>query len=202
MEKTNKVVKAVREKISEEAYGMICNAILSDSMEKGDIIYRFLIIGFSMGAKVVDNLSNDAVLNIFNLNRNVGNETHHLLGFIRFSESINKILLAKIKPKNDVLRLLAPHFSDRLNTENFVIYDENRKSAILHRSGYQWIYTADMEFNEEKMKLITDAEEEYRILWKTFFDTIAIEERKNFKLQRNNLPLRFRSNILEFSGEN
>lgn len=200
VEKTNKVVKSVREKISEEAYDMICHAILSDSADKGDIIYRFLILGFAMGPKVVDHLSNNAVINIFNLNRNVSNEAHHFLGFVRFTD-VNNILLSKIHPKNDVLQIIAPHFADRLNTENFVIYDEKRKSAIIHKSGLPWIYSRDIDFNEEKLKQITEEEDEYRVLWKIFFDTIAIEERKNHKLQRNNLPLRFRSNLLEFNQE-
>ncbi|MGB8450983.1 MAG: TIGR03915 family putative DNA repair protein [Anaerocolumna sp.] len=198
-EKAVKVTKAIKEKISEEAFEMVCHAVLSDEVLKGDMIYRFLILGFSIGSKVVDFLSNDIVLNIFNLNRNVGNEAHHFLGFLRFTESKNNILLARIKPKNDILRLIAPHFSDRLNTENFVIYDEKRKTAVIHRSGFPWIYVWADELNMDKFQELSDQEEEFQLLWKTFFNTIAIEERKNTNLQRNNLPLRFRSNMLEFT---
>jgi probable DNA metabolism protein len=198
-EKVIKVTKAIKEKISEEAFEMICHAVFSDETQKGDMIYRFLILGFSIGPKVVNFQSNDIVLNIFNLNRNVSNEAHHILGFLRFKEISNNILLAKLNPRNDILRLIAPHFADRLNTENFVIYDEKRKTAVIHRTGYPWIYVLADEVNIDGFQELSDREEEFQLLWKTFFNSIAIEERKNYNLQRNNLPLRFRSNMLEFS---
>ncbi len=201
MEKAAKVSRAIKEKISEEAYGMVCHAVLSDQADKGDMIYRFLILGFSLGAKVVNYLSNDIVLNIFNLNRNVLNESHHFLGFLRFTESVDKILSARIKPRNDILRLIATHFSDRFAMENFVIYDEKRRTAVVHRSGFPWIYVMADEINLDKFWEVSEREEEFQSLWKTFFNTIAIKERKNNKLQRNNLPLRFRSNMLEFLSE-
>ncbi len=199
-EKALKVSKAIREKISGEAYEMVCHAALSDEGKKGDMIYRFLILGFSLGPKAVNLLNNDKVLNIFNLNRNVMNESHHFLGFLRFTESKDNILFAKIKPRNDILRLIAPHFSDRLNMENFIIFDERRKTAVFHKSGFFWIYVTADDFNMDKLLELSDQEEEFQSLWKTFFNTIAIEERKNYRLQRNNLPLRFRSNMPEFSS--
>ncbi len=199
-EKTEKVSKAVMNKISEEAFEMICHAALSDEAWKGDSIYRFLILGFSIGPAIVNHLNNDTVLNIFNMNRIVSNEAHHFLGFVRFTEGKNKILMSKIKPKNDILRLIAPHFADRLNLEDFIIYDEKRKTAVIHRSGFPWIYTLADNLNLDRFDELSEQEENFRLLWKTFFNTIAIEERKNFKLQRNNLPLRFRSNMLEFSS--
>lgn len=198
-EKTKKVAKAIKEKISVEAFDMVCNAAWSTEKEKGDIIYRFLVLGFHIGYKVVDLLSNDIVIRIFKMNRNVANEAHHFLGFVRFKESEHHILFAKINPKNDVLRLIAPHFSERLNTENFIIYDEKRKTAIIHRSGYPWIFTYADELNVDKFKSISEKEEEFQTLWRIFFDTISIEERKNYALQRNNMPKRFRSNMLEFT---
>ena len=40
--------------------------------------------------------------------------------------------------------------------------------------------------------------DEYRDLWKTFFDSIAIKERTNPKLQQNMMPLRYREYAVEF----
>lgn len=198
-DKTNKVAKAIREKISEEAFDMVRTASLSVDMEKGDYIYRFLIVGFHIGPKIVEQLGNPSVMNIFKLNRNVSNEAHHFLGFVRFAENKNKILFAKINPKNDVLRLIAPHFSDRLNTEHFVIYDEKRKTGIIHRSGYPWVFIYGEELNIEEFENQSVEEEDFCKLWKTFFDAVSIEERRNLQLQRNNIPNRFRSNMNEFT---
>lgn len=197
-EKTQKVVRAIKDKISEEAFDMVCKAAWSHEKNKGDLIYRFLILGFHMGAKVTQYLGNDVVMGMFHMNRNVGNEAHHFTGFIRFSEIEHGILFAKINPKNDILRLIAPHFSERFNTEHFIIYDEQRKTAIIHRSGYPWIFAYGDEWNVEKLQTFSEKEEEYRDLWNVFFDSISIKERENEKLQRNNLPKRFRRNMTEF----
>ncbi len=199
-EKTRKVVKAIRDKISEEAFDMVCKAAWSSDKEKGDIIYRFLILGFHMGSKVTQYLGNDIVIRMFHMNRNVSNEAHHFLGFVRFTEIEYNILFAKINPKNDLLRLIAPHFSERLNAENFIIYDEQRETAIVHRSGYPWIFINGDELNIDKFKNYSEQEEEYRNLWRVFFDSVSIKERENYQLQRNNIPKRFRSNMVEFDS--
>ena len=46
-----------------------------------------------------------------------------------------------------------------------------------------------------------EKEAQYRRLWKTFFDTIAIRERRNPRCQRSNMPLRYRSTMTEFQNE-
>lgn len=200
--KAEKVAKSIREKISSEAFDMVCHAAWSTIESKADDIYRFLILGFAMGAKVVNYLNNEVVMRIFEMNRSVDYEAHHMFGFLRFKLIQGNILVAKINPKNNILSILAPHFSDRFGSENFIIYDEKRKTAIIHQSGYQWFYTDAKDFNLEQLEQldhISENEIQFQMLWKTFFESIAIEERKNFNLQRNNLPLRFRSNMTEFN---
>lgn len=199
MEKAEKVATSIKNKISLEAYDMVFFGACSNSYERGDIIYRFLIEGFQIGRQIVDCLSNDAVINLFNLKRNVGNERHHYLGFLRFVQTRSNILYAKVNPKNDIIRLIAPHFADRIENEDFVIYDENRKTAIIHRTGYPWVYTVIKDMNLEELLMKESLEDNYEELWKTFFTSIAIKERSNPNLQRNNLPKRFRANMTEFT---
>jgi probable DNA metabolism protein len=193
-----KVARSIQTKISEEAYQMVCNVALSNGPGKADLIYRFLILGFSMGARVVQHLSNEVVSQMFQLNRRVNNEVHHMLGFIRFSEQESGVLTCVIHPQNNILSLVVPHFADRLPQERFIIIDGGRNTAALHAPGKQWIIIESENITENIMKEISDKETEYQDLWKTFFDSIAIKERSNYKLQRNNLPLRFRKDMTEF----
>lgn len=120
------VSRSIKSKISQEAYEMVCRVALSDYQGKGDLIYRFLILGFHIGPSIVSHLSNEVVSRVFKLNRFVNNEAHHLLGFIRFSEQESGILTSTIHPRNNVLSLVTPHFADRLPNERFAIYDGNR----------------------------------------------------------------------------
>jgi len=195
-----KVAKSVRTKISREAYESVVRAALSCTVGRADVIYRFLILGFHMGKDVMNHLSNDVVNHIFAMNRNVGMETHHLSGFLRFSEVGEGVLLSIIRPKNNVVSLLAPHFADRLNNEDFIIYDEGRGWAAVHRKNTE---TVMMQLDEEAVKAIQTTkseEEEYQQLWKAFYHSICIKERENYELQRNNLPLRFRGYMTEFQN--
>ena len=194
-----KVSKSIKEKISEEAYEMVCRVALSDYIGKADLIYRFLILGFRTGGSILEQLSNEVVNNVFRISKNVVNEMHHLLGFVRFSEQSNGLLTSVIHPKNNILTLITPHFADRLPTERFVIYDANRKLATLHVPGKAWILTEIPELDQSELSKISFEEDDYRDLWKSFFNHIAIKERSNPKLQRNNLPLRFRGDMIEFN---
>lgn len=195
----SKVSNSIRDKISDEVYEMVCRVALSDSSGKADLIYRFLILGFSIGGRITEHLSNEVVNQVFRINKNVNNEAHHLLGFLRFSEQENGLLTSVIHPKNNVLTIITPHFADRLPQERFLIYDDNRKLATFHVPGNSWILAQVPELDQTRLDEIAVKEDEYRDLWKAFFNHIAIKERTNFKLQRNNLPLRFRSDMTEFS---
>ncbi len=196
LEQAIMVSRSIKSKISLEAYEMVCRVALSDYQGKGDLIYRFLILGFHIGKRIIGNLSNEIVNRVFKINRYVNGEAHHLLGFIRFSEQENGILTSFIHPKNNVLTLITSHFADRLPNERFVIFDGNRDICSLHLPGRSWIIVEVPGINSTYYEAIED--DEYENLWKIFFDNIAIKERISPKLQRNNLPIRFRRDMTEF----
>ena len=196
-----KVARAIRDKISEEAYEMCCRVGLSDYAGKADLIYRFLIFGFAVGRQITEQLSNEVVNRMFRINKNVSNEAHHLLGFLRFSEQDSGLLMAVIHPKNNVLTIITPHFADRLPEEQFMIYDGNRKLASLHVPDTPWILMQVPEMDQNRLREVSGYEDKYNELWQTFFKHIAIKERKNYNLQRNNIPLRFRPDMIEFKYE-
>ncbi len=197
MEKAVKVARSVKTKISQEAYYMIYNAALSFERDKIDCIYHFLKMGFRYGAGVVQMHGEDVVCRIFELRRNVGNESHMFREILRFHDTEEGILIAKIHPKNQVLSLIAEHFSDRFPEEHFVILDEVHEMGLFHEKGKQW-YLAPLE--REILEKIWQhrGSTEYESLWKTFFNTIAIEERRNYKCQRNMCALRYRDYMVEF----
>lgn len=193
-----KVAKSIKEKISAEAFEMVCRVALSDFEGKADLIYRFLILGFAAGCGITEQISNVVVNRMFRINKNVNNEAHHLLGFIRFSEQSNGLLISVIHPRNNVLTIVTPHFADRLPNEKFMIYDENRKLAAFHIPGNSWVIAQVPELERKTLEEFPAYEDEYRALWQTFFEHIAIKERINPRLQRGNLPLRFRGDMTEF----
>ena len=195
-------VSQIRRKISPAVYEKVYLASLSRETDKADWIYRFLVSGFQYGSAVMEMLHLEEVSRIMKMCRFVQNESHLLTGFLRFAQAGGDLLIGRIGPKNDVLPLLAWHFSDRLAGENWMIYDEHRKKAVLHPAGGRWfVLNKEDEAWQEKLSWKTD-EEEYQALWRTFHETAAIPERANALCQRTHLPLRYRPYMTEFQKGN
>lgn len=198
MEISEKVIRSVRNRISEEACDMILKGALSEDKEKGEIIYRFLIYAFREGPRACRSYGNPWAMKLFELVRNFNGESHLLKGFLRFDEYENGLFLARYAPKNDLTADLMEHFSDRLNTENFVIFDEKRRVTGVHPKGGQWFLYRLSDEEYQNMMDKTKESDEFAGLWRVFFKKIAIAERENRHLQNNNLPLHFRSYMTEF----
>lgn len=199
LDKAVKVARSVSRKIGREAYDMMYLAALSQYEDKIDVIYRFLKLGFRCGSAVTDMHGDENVCRLFDIQRNVKNEAHLINGFIRFFDSENGILIAKIGPKNQVLPLVAPHFADRFPEENFVIIDEVHGMGAFHERRKKWFLSP---LDEAAAETIWNSKESagYERLWKTFFHTIAIKERENYRCQRTMCAIRYRDYMLEFES--
>lgn len=96
-----------------------------------------------------------------------------------------------------VLELLAPHFSDRFPNENWMIYDKKKQKVLAHEQGGECTVYIQAVLNTQETDPVQS--DEYENLWKAFCSHITIPERKNPGLQRQFVPLKFRSNMPEFS---
>lgn len=200
-EKVQKVIRSIQSKISWEAYYMVYTASMSFHPDKLDIIYRFLIFGFAYGKKVLQMLGNPAIVSIFELNRKVQNEAHQFREFIRFSRLENQVLFSVIEPKCNVLTLLAPHFADRMPSEDWMITDKTRLLSIVHPKDQDYFLTPVTPQELAYMEASKEHYDPYVSLWKTFFKSVSIDARANYRCQRNFLPLWYRKNMTEFQND-
>ena len=194
----DKVAESIRGKISIQAYQMVVRAALSCDVKKANSIYHFLVRGFAMGGQIVNHLADPYVCDIFELSRKVGADTHYYQEFVRFQELENKVLLAKIEPKNNVVELITPHFADRLASENFIIIDVKRKLATIHQANSNWFLTYLTKEEVVNLLSLSESKNDYEVLWKAFFDSIAVKERESYARQRNHVPLHYRKYMTEF----
>ena len=188
-----RVEESICTKISKEALRLVRLCYFSNEEGKEIIILNFLRLGYKRGANVTSMLSNDTVNALIKYTRPVSREGMYFKEFIRFSD-YNGALVAIIEPKSFVLPLIVDHFCDRFPSEQFLIYDETNKHAIVYQN-----FEADI-IHLEHLELPTACkkEEKFRKLWKQFYNTIAIESRINPKLRMNNMPKRYWKNLTEF----
>lgn len=196
--KAGKVANKVRSFMSEEAYVCLYRASLHKSPERADRILRFIVLGLKNGRKTIRMLQNPVVYEIFDMDRNVGREAHFLREFCRFERLESGIYYGKVGPENRVLEIVADHFSDRFPDMDWILYDEIHNMAALHSGKGGWLIREHM--TEEELTRIDEQKRKdpYVDLWKVFFRSIAIEERKNPVCQRTMLPLRYRKYMTEF----
>lgn len=199
-EKASKVARTIEKKFGSIVYTSIYQAACANSEDKYDAIFRTINMGLASKNPrcLMDHLKDKNICRVFELDRTVNNESHHLLGFVRFRELCNGILCSVIEPKNNVVALIAPHFADRLPGENWMIYDKGRNLAVIHECGKKWGMIQSEALYPEMIENISQEEKEFERLWKGFCNSISIKERKNLKLQQQNLPLRFQKDMVEF----
>lgn len=199
-EKARKVLRTVCNRLGRETYEYLFRAVCSCDPEKADAVYHTIVEGLSAKKRrpVMHDLSNRHVAKVFELDRRVKNEAGRWIEFLRFRELENGVLYAEIGPENRVLALIAPHFSDRLVNENFVIHDHKRKESVVHERQKRWVLVTGEEIDEDYKGRYSTAEEFYQELFTDFCHTISIKERENIRLQEQMLPLKFQKYMTEF----
>ncbi len=191
-----RVERSLPERISPLAHSMVRRGFLTCMEEKELRLLRFILLGYKHGAKVTNMSTHDDVHALDAALLYLKNEAHYHVEFLRFAEC-GGFLASTITPNNLVLPLIAPHFCERLNTEDFVIYEKTHQMGFVHQAGGRREFFQAQGWDPPKP---TEAEERFRALWKKFYDTVAVEGRVNPKLRRGNMPMRYWVNMTEFQG--
>ena len=188
-------VYASLDKIGPQAKDFLKKALLTRLEDKEILLLHWMKKAYRVRTRIFDRLTDKAVYPLERAILALERESHNFQGFIRFSIYRN-VLLSNVTPKNQVLPLLGPHFSDRFPDECFLIHDQTHGVVLIHEPGRECYLTKASEF------IFPDSgkeQEYYEDLWKCFCKNISIRERENRLCQLNHLPLRYRGNMVEFA---
>ena len=180
-------------KLSPWAEELVRRGYLTCMEDKEIRIYRLVAKLLREGPGFLRDFSDETLHPVAAAVRHLNGEAHLLKGFVRFSE-LGGVLGSEIQPKNQVLPILRSHFCSRYQNEKFFIYDRTHHEALFYAAGKAVIRPlADFQ-----MAPPDETEANYRLLWKRFYDTIAIKERENPRLRMSNMPKRYWSTMTEF----
>ena len=145
---------------------------------------------------IMTDLGNKSVLKVHQLDRKVVRETHRSLMFIRFEQAADGTYFAPFAPKYDVLPLVTGHFKHRFADQCWLIYDTTRDYGFYYDlKNLEQVTIKNPNFTKQSGNLNRGnehfEEDNYQDLWRLYFKSIAIAERKNPTLQRNFMPKRF-----------
>ena len=194
--RARRLYSALARRVSPEFQKMIARGFLTCLPEKELDLLALIRRGLREGDRVRLDLSDPVIARVNLALTKMWTEWDHLKGFVRFSD-LDGFLVGEIEPKNRVLPLLRPHFCDRMYNETFLLYDRAHREALVHRPG-QWAIVPMESF---RMAAPSAEEAQYRRLWKRFYDTIEIKERRNPRLRMSNMPKRYWETMTEFQDE-
>lgn len=187
------VFEALQKSFTKEHFERILHIFMCDSAEFEMDLLHYVITGFK-NQRELENITLAYIFRLHALQKELFRISHKMSGFLRFSELEDGTLYAKLETKYSVLYFLGVHFSKRLNNQNFIIHDISRALAFIHTQEFKGVQkVADFQTLRHSKE-----EEKFSRLWKSFFHNVAIQSRENKKLQRQTVPLLYRTYMTEF----
>lgn len=206
-EKSGRVFAALQKKLSRLALQKAMLVWLSEEPGSDLLLFNYIRRVLDSPRLLELDLTDPLVLEVNLLARKVAGERCKLLGFVRFQKTAEGIYFSAIAPRYNVLSLLLTHFADRFAAERWLIYDLKRRCGVYHEDGRfhsPELDAATLRELEKSGSLGADklAADETLLqeMWRSYFKSIAIQERRNPELQRRLMPRRYWKYLTEMQG--
>lgn len=194
-EKAERVLKKLRAFLSASICKKIYEVHLSEKEGIANILLHFVQYGLKKGKTACEDFSHDAVIVVHQTLKMVHRERHRMEAFIRFQKSSDGLFFATVEPYFDVLPLISSHFAKRYADQHWLIFDIKRKYGILYDLNAVHVVehlSATISDNSLHSPIMLHEEEKkFQILWKQYFDSVNIKERKNTALHVRHMPKRY-----------
>jgi len=194
--KSDRVLKALKGKISKSALNMLFINFLSELEGVEMHLFRYIQKALTSDISIEMNFADADVLELSKIYRKVTREEERMRQFVRFQKTADGMFFAVMDPMYNVLPLTARHFQSRFADQPWIIYDVKRKYGLYY--DLKTVETvqferldASLETGKLTSEKLDDYEAAFQDLWKDYLKAITIQERKNLKLQRQHMPKRF-----------
>lgn len=200
--KANRVWKGLQKKLSGTALSFLTLTWLSELPESDLLLFRYMRKTIDTPTSIELNFGDPDVLKIAQTGKKVSQERHRLIQFVRFQKTSDGIFLGVTEPLYNVLSLVTAHFKDRFSDQKWILYDLKRRYGYF----YNLKQVTEIRFDREvelqicsrlRENLLAQDEKWFQQLWKAYFHSLSISERRNLKLHRQNLPARFWKHLPE-----
>lgn len=189
------VRQGILKKTSAQAAHMLYRCFLSEQVGIEMLIYTFIKKAMASAENIEENFADPIVLKLQQINKQMGREVHRMHAFVRFQRTQDDLYYAVIEPDFNVLPLIGAHFEKRYAAQNWVIYDSKRHYGIYYNQEKIEFVTFDVDNHRKLQQLSQDIlqteETDYQELWKDYFTSVNIPERRNMKLHLQHVPKRY-----------
>ena len=195
-DRSQRVLNVLKEKISKSALYMLFVSFLFESEQTYKHLFNYIAKAVVAKQSIELNFGDEDVMELSKTFKKVQNEYSRMKQFVRFQKTQDGMFFAAIEPLYDVLPLCTDFFQDRYADQQWILYDIKRNYGIF----YDLKQTQIVKFDELPISLQTgqlheerldEYEIAFRNLWKDYLKAVTIQERRNLKLQRQHMPVRF-----------
>ena len=181
--------------MDQEARTRLFHTFLSEQPDRELLVFRYADLAMRAGRDIADNYADDNVRRVARLAQQMYREKHRMEAFVRFEKTTDGLFHATIDPDFDVLPLIAPHFTKRYADQRWLIFDKRRRYGLYYdltrTDVVQFEAPAAPRSTAVSATVLDEREPLYKLLWQSYFDHVNIPERKNMKLHRRHIPLRY-----------
>ena len=199
-DKAERVWKGLEKNLTNEGLRMITGSWMSEERALNQPLFNFICKVFRLKVKDFErNASDPDVLEVRNTCRRVLHEQLRMKQFIRFQKAKDGTYLAVVSPDHNVLPLITAHFADRFNDQPWLIYDAKRhygynydgKTVIRIIFEDEAAVPFDLSNGKMDADILSENDQLFQDLWRTYFKAICIKERMNPKKQLSDMPRRY-----------
>jgi probable DNA metabolism protein len=173
----------------------------SASGDRHRLLHAYLQGTLVSGRSIAADVARPEVLEVRKIRDRVSLEIARFLGFVRFRRIAGDRFYAPVNPDADIVGFIGPHFAVRFPDQALIIHDVNRGVAFWSFRGASGI--ADLAGLPPQLRgrLSKDCDTSAEDLWRRYFAAIANPERRNPRLQRKLMPVRYREFMVERPGQ-
>lgn len=176
------------ERLSSKVVKRVLLCFLSEKQGFERLVYDYLKLGLKKGVSFLNNLADNTVKDVNKLCAKVKRECHRFYGLLRFEKTSEGVYYATFEPDHNIIVLIAPHFKNRMRDQDWIIHDKRRDLAVLYSAKDRLFEQVAI---ERLQKNLSDDEAMVQQLWRAYFKSITIDDRKNPTLQRRFMPVRY-----------
>lgn len=193
-ESARRLKRAIVNAASEEVLNLLNVAFRSEEPGIEMAILAYLRKLFSgMDPNYGKNPASAEMLPLFKKAQDVRREAGGMLGMVRFNKGPEGLYIAEIEPKYDVLDLMVGHFRGRFPNGKWAILDVKRGFGAFYDGKIAHEVTAP----DSRAVAMGAPPDEFTAMWKSYYDSMAIQERLNPRCLKRCLPVRYWKHMVE-----
>lgn len=193
-EKADRIRRSIYTKLSSSVMHNLYLLYLSELPGANVLGLQYLRLCYQHGITIHNAKQHPIIRQLEDARYKVTRELDRMKGFLRFQKIDENVYYAQFAPDHNQLPLLRTHLEKRFSDQKWIVHDQRRSIALVYNLHHSMLVPFT---KEESAQLLAGKHDDYSELFQRYFNTIAIKERTNKRLQDQYMPKRYRNYMPE-----